>query len=164
LTNKYGINFCIYRQMVKLPNSVVWQLTKKNNSFLVKFNGQTFSHDPLNLTGLHNASQAGLSNSQAVGLQSQKVKSKKGTRGALTLLQRHKSHNKITKNKKNSTSGAVYSSQVLKRGINRIGKVVKNLTHVSERVRRLALKRVQRLHVANRAQVKSVAAKKEEKK
>ncbi len=54
--------------MVKLPSSVLWQLTKKNNSFLVKFNGQTFSHDPLNLTGLHNASSSGLSNNQAVGV------------------------------------------------------------------------------------------------
>ncbi|CDW81060.1 60s ribosomal protein l28 [Stylonychia lemnae] len=151
--------------MVKLPNSVVWQLTKKNNSFLVKFNGQTFSHDPLNLTGLHNASQAGLSNDQSVGLQAQKVKSKKGAlRGAVNLLQRHKSHNKITKRRKNSTSGAVYSSQVLKRGVNRIGRVVKNLTHISERVRRLALKRVQKLHVASRSQVKGGAAKKTEKK
>lgn len=150
--------------MVKLPSSVLWQLTKKNNSFLVKFNGQTFSHDPLNLTGLHNASQAGLSNNLALGLTSEKKKTKKGTRKALVLLSKSKSHNKIAKAKKNSTSGAVYSTQPLRRGINRIGKVVKNLTHISERVRRLALKRVQRLHVANRAQVKGVATKKEEKK
>lgn len=74
--------------MVKLPNSVLWQLTKKNNSFLVKFNGNTFSHDPLNLTGFHNASSAGLSNNAAVGVSSKKVASKKGksTRAEFALL------------------------------------------------------------------------------
>ena len=149
--------------MVKLPNSVLWQLTKKNNSFLVKYNGQTFSHDPLNLTGLHNASQAGLSNNQAVGVQVTKVAAKKGKKASFHLLNRHKSHNKIAKAKKASTSGAVYSVQPVNRGVNKIAKVVKNLTHVSERVRKLALKRVQRRHVASRTHVKA-GAKKEEKK
>jgi large subunit ribosomal protein L28e len=152
--------------MVKLPSSVLWQLTKKNNSFLVKFNGQTFSHDPLNLTGLHNGSSAGLSSNEAVSVQATKVTSKKGKgkKAEFQLLNRHKTHNKVSKAKKASTSGAVYSVQPVRRGVNRIAKVVKNLTHVSERVRRLALKRVQRLHVATRSQVKGAAAKKEEKK
>lgn len=150
--------------MVKLPSSVLWQLTKKNNSFLVKFNGQTFSNDPLNLTGLHNASSAGLSNNGAVGVQAKKVTSKKGKgkKAEFQLLNTHKTHNKIAKAKKNSTSGTVYSAQPVRRGVNRIAKVVKNITHISERVRKLALKRVQRLHAASRTHVKG--AKKEEKK
>lgn len=148
--------------MVKLPNSVLWQLTKKNNSFLVKYNGQQFSHDPFNLTGLHNASASGLSNNQAVSVQATKVKAKKATKAQFVLLNRHKSHNKIAKAKKNSTSGAVYSAQPVKRGVNRIAKVVKGLTHISERVRKLALKRVQRLHVATKSHVKGT--KNEEKK
>jgi hypothetical protein len=150
--------------MVKLSNSVLWQLTKRSNSFLVKFNGSTFTRDPLNLTNLHNAAHAGLSNEGSLNLQAEKVKSKKATRSVFSLLQNHKSHNKISKRKSNSTSGLVYSNQPLKRGINRIGKVVKNLTHITERVRKLALRRVQRLHVATRSHVKGVAAKKEEKK
>lgn len=162
MTNKYGINLCICRQM-KIPSSVLWQLTKKNNSFLVKFNGQTFTHDPLNLTGLHNASSAGLSNDGAISLQATKEKSKKASRPVFTLLHKHKSHNKITK-KKNSTSGLVYSAQPLRRGINRIGKIIKGLPTLTEKVRRVALKRAQRLHVATRSHVKGVAAKKEEKK
>ena len=148
--------------MVKLPNSVLWQLTKKNNSFLVKFEGQQFTHDPLSLTGLHNASQSGLSNNQAVGVQATKIKAKKATKPQFHLLNRHKSHNKIAKAKKDSPSGAVYSVQKVNRGVNRIAKVVKNLTHISERTRKLALKRVQRLHVATRSHVK--ATKSEEKK
>lgn len=147
---------------MKIPSSVLWQLTKKSNSFLVKFNGQTFSRDPLNLTGFHNASSSGLSNDNSIGLQSHVVKTKKGTRRAVTLVQKHKSHNKITKAKKNSSSGAVYATQPLRRGMRRIGKVLKALPLQSERVRRLALQRLRKLHVANRPIVK--ATKKEQKK
>ena len=146
---------------MKVPNTVVWQLTKKYSTFLVKSNGQTFSHDPLNLTNLHNASQAGISNDRSIGLQSTKVQAKKAKRGVVTLLQAHKSHNRITKRKKNSSSGLGFSSQNLRRGFNRLGKTIKALPLHSERVRTLALKRLARLHVANRPLVGGVAVKKE---
>jgi large subunit ribosomal protein L28e len=71
---------------MKVPNSVMWQLTKNYNSYLVKFNGQTFSHDPLNLTNLHNAADSGISNDRAIGLVSRKVQAKKAKRGVVTLL------------------------------------------------------------------------------
>ena len=147
---------------MKIPSEVVWQLTKKYNSFLVKSNGQQLSRDPLNLTGFHNASQSGLVNAHSIGLSAQKVKGKKGTKSVVTLLQRHKSHNKIAKRKANSQSGNLVSTITLKRGINRIGKVVKGLSNISERTRKQALRRLARLHVATRPQVKG--AKKEEKK
>ena len=149
---------------MKIPSSVVWQLTKKYNSYLVKFNGQTFSHDPLNLTNLHNASSAGISKDQAVGIHATKVKAKKASRPSFTLLTKHKSHNKITKRKKNSNSGLVYATNPLRRGVNRIAKTIKALPLHSERQKKLALKRVQRLHVATRLHVKKAAAKKDEKK
>ena len=149
---------------MKIPSSVVWQLTKKWNSFLVKTNGQQLSHDPLNLTGFHNASSAGLANEGSIGLSAVKAKGKKGTKSVVTLLQKHKSHNKITKRKKNSQSALLVSRVALKRGFNRIGKVVKGLSNISERTRKQALKRLARLHVATRPQVKGAAAKKEEKK
>ena len=44
---------------MKVPNCVLWGLTKRWNSYVVKNNSNTFSLDPLNLTGLHNASSAG---------------------------------------------------------------------------------------------------------
>lgn len=149
---------------MKIPSAVVWQLTKKWNSFLVKANGQQFTRDPLNLTGLHNAADSGLANSGTLGLTAVNVKGKKGPKRVVTLLQKHKSHNKITKRKNNSQSSAQVSTIVLKRGINRIGKVVKGLSNITERTRKQALKRVARLHVATRPQVKGAAAKKEEKK
>jgi len=130
---------------------------------LVKFNGEQFSTDPLNLTNLHNASAAGCNN-QAIGLVGRKDKGKKGVKRVITLLQNHKSHNKITKAKKNSQSGNAIAKVELKRGMNRIGKVVKGLPYISERTRKIALKRLQRLHVATRPIVKGAVAKKEEKK
>ena len=111
---------------MKIPSEVVWQLTKKYNSFLVKFNGQQLSRDPLNLTNFHNASQAGISNDRSIGLSVAKsLGKKKGSKRVITLLQKHKTHNKVHKARKGpSTSGALASRVVLKRGINRIGKVV----------------------------------------
>lgn len=149
---------------MKIPSAVVWQLTKRWNSFLVKSNGQQFSHDPLNLTNLHNASQSGLVNTQSIGLSAIKEKGKKGSKSVVTLLQRHKSHNKITKRKKDSQSGLFASKIVLRRGINRIGKVVKGLSGISEKTRKIALRRLTRLHVSTRPLVKGATAKKEEKK
>jgi hypothetical protein len=149
---------------MKVPSSVLWQLTKKSNSYIVKFNGQQFSHDPLNLTGFHNATDSGVSNDRSIGLVGRKIKSKKGTRSVFTLLQKHKDHNKITKRKKNSTSGSGYARTDLRKGIKRIAKVVKGLPLTSERVRKATLRRLQRLHVAYRTHVKGVVAKKEEKK
>jgi hypothetical protein len=144
---------------MKIPNEVVWQLTKKWNSSLLKSNGQQFSRDPLNLTGLHNASSV----NGPLGLSAVNQKDKKGLKRVVTLLQKHKQHNKINK-KANSTSGLLASSVVLKKGINRIGKVVKGLQGVSERTRKQALRRLARLHVATRPHVKGATAKKEEKK
>ena len=152
LALKYGCR-------MKIPREVVWQLTKKWNSNLVKYNGQQWSSDPLNLTGLHNASSTGV-----VGLSARKEKGKKGSKRVITLLQAHKSHNKITKRKKNSQSG-VYTSKIeLRRGLRRIGKAVQGLNGVSNRTKQVALKRLQRLHKASRPHVKGAVAKQEEKK
>lgn len=45
---------------MKISNDVIWMLTKKNNAHIVKFNGQHFSKNPLNLTNLHNRSASGI--------------------------------------------------------------------------------------------------------
>lgn len=145
---------------MRIPSEVVWQLTKKWNSKLVKFNGQQFSHDPLSLTNFHNAS----SSSSTVGLSAVKAKGKKGTKSVVTLLQKHKSHNKIAKRKNNSQSALLASRVVLKRGINRIGKVVKGLSNVTEKTRKTALRRLRKLHGSTRPIVKGAAAKAQEKK
>ena len=145
---------------MKIPSEVVWQLTKKWNSQLVKFNGQQFTSNPLSLTNFHNASQS----ASTIGLSAEKVKGKKGTKRIEHLHETHKSHDKIAKRKNNSTSKLNVSNVTLKRGINRIGKVVKGLPAINNRVRVAALRRLRRLHVATRPIVKGGAAKKEEKK
>ena len=148
---------------MKIPSCVVWELTKKWNSHLVQFNGQQFSYDPLNLTNLHNAASSS-ANEHAIGLVGRKDKGKKGVKRVITLLQKHKQHNKLAKRKQNSQSKLLYSHIDLKRGMNRIGKVVKALPYVPERTKNIALKRLQRLHVALRPQVKGAAPKNIEKK
>ena len=148
---------------MKIPSCVLWQLTKKWNAHLVKNNGQQFSYDPMNLTNLHNASSSS-ANDQVIGLVGRKDKGKKGVKRVITLLQKHKSHNKVIKRKDNSPSALYCSKMELKKGMRRVGKVVKGLPLISERTRKIALKRLQRLHVACRPLVKGVAAKKEQEK
>ena len=150
---------------MKIPSAVVWQLTKRWNSHLVTFNGQQFSHDPLSLTGFHNASQSG-ARDHAIGLTAAKVLSKKGkgTRGVVTLLQRHKSHNKIAKKGKNSQSTLNVSRVELKSGLTRIARVIKGLPHVGDKRKNIALRRLERLNVSTRPIVKGGAAKQEAKK
>ena len=46
--------------------------------------------------------------------------------------------------------------------MNRIGKVVKGLSNVSEKTKKIALKRLQRLHVSTRSTVKGGAKKDED--
>ena len=141
---------------MKVPNCVLWGLTKKTNSFIRKYknNRSAFSVDPLNLTGLHNASSAGLSNDQSIGVQVEKVASKKGKgqKTTFNLLQKHKLYNKrrLTKKGGQSQAGPVYTVNRLGRGANSAGKSIKKVSHVSEANRKVALRRLARLHSAAR--------------
>ena len=61
--------------MATVSDSLVWQLTSRNNSFLQKRNGRTsrsgtvnFSKDPLNIKSLHSFKYSGLANSKAVNV------------------------------------------------------------------------------------------------
>jgi len=70
---------------MKTPDSVIWALTKRNSSYLVKFNGNEFTHNPHSVTGLHNASDA----AGSVSLHGRRVATKKGFRRVFDLTQRH---------------------------------------------------------------------------
>ena len=141
---------------MKIPSCVLWGLTKKTNCFVRKYknNGATFSTDPLSLTGLHNASSAGVSNSQSIGITAEKVASKKG-KGQKTIFNlrlRHKDQNKRRLPKKGgeSQANAVFTTCRLGRQANRAGKTIQKLSNVSESNRKLALRRLARLHAATR--------------
>eukprot|EP01006_Ploeotia_vitrea_P060097 TRINITY_DN75298_c0_g1_i1.p2 TRINITY_DN75298_c0_g1~~TRINITY_DN75298_c0_g1_i1.p2 ORF type:complete len:141 (-),score=86.09 TRINITY_DN75298_c0_g1_i1:344-766(-) len=55
---------------MSVSNDLVWELTKKQNAFLVKRNGKrtVFSRHPQNVTNKHSYKTDGLSNSRAVGV------------------------------------------------------------------------------------------------
>jgi hypothetical protein len=136
---------------MKVPSCVLWGLTKKFNAQLVKFQGNEFSHDPLNLTGLHNASSAGTCNDSGLGITLQRVKSKTGKKfkREYTVLQKHKSHNKQTKAKKDSQSGNLYSTVKVNHGPLRVNKMLKGISGISSLVRKQALHKLRRLHKAS---------------
>mmetsp|Transcript_16176 Transcript_16176/g.11682 ORF Transcript_16176/g.11682 Transcript_16176/m.11682 type:complete len:148 (+) Transcript_16176:41-484(+) len=147
---------------MKIPSEVVWGLTKRWNSTLVKFNHQQFSKDPLNLTGYHNASSSGYANERAIGLQGKKEPTKKKFRSTYSLLVKHKETNRRLKKKKNSRSLLQYSVNDLRGGVHKAVKAIEAM-ELSEMQKKRALKRLQRLAKAGRPQVKA-DAKKEAKK
>lgn len=137
---------------MKLPSAVIWAITKKSNCFLSIPNGsksrlEAFSRDPLNLTGLHCASQAGTTMTNGLGLSAVKsvdTKSKKGFRTDYVLAIGHKSLNKQTKRGvlKSKNAGLVFSNQVIKKGTNHASKTIKGLTFATDKKKALLLKRL----------------------
>ncbi len=63
--------------------SLIWELIKNNNAFLVKRNGVCFSTEKQNLTNVHSYKFSGLANKRAVGVEL--VQTKKGKKVALTV-------------------------------------------------------------------------------
>ncbi|KAI9826804.1 MAG: hypothetical protein M1832_005742 [Thelocarpon impressellum] len=71
-----------------VSSDLIWEITRPNNSFLVKRltnGGAQFSRDPLNLMNKHSRKHAGFVNNKAVGIQP-------GEKGGVTL------HTKKAKN------------------------------------------------------------------
>ncbi|KAJ5822909.1 hypothetical protein N7447_005249 [Penicillium robsamsonii] len=55
-----------------ISNELIWQITRKQNAYLVNRNsagGFQFSRDPLNLVNKHSLKYAGFANNKAVGVQ-----------------------------------------------------------------------------------------------
>ncbi|KAI9303985.1 ribosomal protein L28e [Cunninghamella echinulata] len=52
-----------------MSSALVWELIKKNNSFIVKRDGVQFSKEPTNLTNVHSFKYSGIANEKAVGIQ-----------------------------------------------------------------------------------------------
>ena len=145
---------------MKVPSCVLWALTKKNSAFIVKQKGansrrEAFSKDPLNLTGLHNASSAGYTAENGIGLHAEKTASKKNFRREYVLAINHKSYNKTARVTKNTQGAAKLnaSSQRIKRGTAAAAKVIKGLTFANDKKKALLLKRLGKLHGATRDQL-----------
>lgn len=148
---------------MKVPSCVLWQLTKNNSKFIRRPTGSksrldSFSTDPLNLTGLHNASSQGFTADNAYGLGMNKAesKTKKKFNREYVLRINHKSyHNnsKFLKNK-NGQAGLCHTTQRIKHGTNQAAKTIKGLHFATDAKKALLLKRLGRLHAASRAHVK----------
>jgi len=133
---KHSVEFCLnlgvllfyfltdtdfYSLVMKTPDCVIWALTKRNNSQLVKFNGNEWTHNPLSLTGFHNAS----SSSSTIGVGAHHKKSKKNFRRVFSLTLKHKlSHGLKTAKSANSQSHISTSQINLTKDVNRAAKVI----------------------------------------
>ena len=118
-------------------------MTKKNSAFVVQPAGaksrkEQFSCDPLNLTGLHNASAQGYTAEEAVGLRAERGESekKKDFRKVFYLLEA-KEGGKLC-----------CSSKKIAKGAPKTAKTIKEIGYVNEKKRALLLKRLGKLNNA----------------
>ena len=155
-----------------MSNSVLWELTKKNNAFLVKRYGVTLSSDPYNPTGRNIRSHSGFINTGSVAISLIKPSEKKKNlrHVSLTFLKKKKF---IVKNKTpfKKAKGDPFvnvhkESLLLKAGIHSAAKVIKRKLANRPGLAKLALRKLFLLHKANVAKkvratrVKNVAQKK----
>ncbi|KAJ5397265.1 60S ribosomal protein L28 [Penicillium cosmopolitanum] len=59
-------------ERTNVSNDLVWQITRNQNSYLVRRNtggGSQFSRDPLNLVNKHSFKYSGFANTKAIGVQ-----------------------------------------------------------------------------------------------
>ena len=125
---------------MRQPSCVIWALTKRHNSYLSKWQGNEFSHNPLNLTGFHNASQS----ASTIGVSGHLEKAKKRFRRVFCLKLAHKPrHHKVFKKTSESKQG--YSHQKVKKEVRHTAKTIRGLTYQNEKVKTLALRRLARL-------------------
>jgi hypothetical protein len=111
---------------MKTPDCVIWALTKRNNAQLVKFAGNEFTHNPLSLTGFHNAS----STASTVSLVSTKKHSEKKFKRTFTLITKHKqTHGQKKARSATSSAGLLVSRVNMTKNVNRVAKVIQGLTY-----------------------------------
>ena len=148
---------------MRQPSCVLWALTKHNSAFKRQHKGMKsrldcFSADPLNNTGMHNASSAGFTVENAIGLAAKKgeSKSKKGFRREYELRVGHKSYHHTNKRVLgNASAGLSHSTQTIRRGTSHAAKSIQGLTFVTSAKKQMLLKRLGRLHAATRDLVKN---------
>merc|ERR1712194_227021 len=113
---------------------------------------ECFSADPLNLTGLHNSSSAGLSAENGIGLAVVRAQSKKNKsfRRDYQLKIAHKSHHKTNKVTQGPVAGLNHSTVTITHGTGKSARAIQGLTFANSAKKQLLLKRLGRLHAASR--------------
>ncbi|KAG6473937.1 60S ribosomal protein L28-1-like [Zingiber officinale] len=103
--------------MATIPEPLIWEIVKKNNSFLVKQYGSgtnkvVFSREPNNLCNLHSYKHSGLANKKTV-----------------TILPGEKDLNVVlatTKTKKQNKPASLHNRTELKKEFFKMAKIVKS--------------------------------------
>ncbi|CAI9757653.1 unnamed protein product [Fraxinus pennsylvanica] len=116
---QHPILFRVLRSAVKMatvPGQLIWEIVKKNNSFLVKEFGNgtagvVFSKEPNNLYNLHSYKHSGLANKKTVTIQPGKDQS--------VLLA-------TSKTKKQNKPASVLNKSVMKKEFSSMAKAVSN--------------------------------------
>lgn len=133
---------------MKTPDCVIWALTKKHNSQLVKFNGNDWTTNPLSITGFHNAS----SNSSTISVGAHHKKTKKHFKRVFTLNLKHKlTHGAKTAKPAKSPSKITHSQVHLTREVHHAAKVIQGLTFQNLKAKNGALRQLARQSAANRS-------------
>merc|ERR1711935_571164 len=141
------------RKHMSVSQDVIWQLTKRNNSSLVKFNFNQWSKNKMNMTGFHNASQAASSLSVKA--------SGKGKSLRFNIYGKCAQKHGIKKVVKAScNNGTNYCHSTSTAG--HAAKAVKNMVFPAAHHKKMALQRVQRIHVQDRSSVPKAKAAKAE--
>ena len=131
---------------MKTPDCVIWGLTKRHNSKLVKFNGNQWTHNPLSITGFHNAS----SSSSSINVGSAQKKTKKSFRSVITLNLKHKlGHGAKSAKSAHSQSKIAHSQLVLSKDVGRVAKAIQGLTFQNQKEKNQALRKLARQNAAN---------------
>ncbi|KAL3632901.1 Large ribosomal subunit protein eL28y [Castilleja foliolosa] len=127
--------------MATVPGQLIWEIVKKNNSFLVKQFGNgtasiRFSKEPNNLCNLHSYKHSGLANKKTVSIQPGKDQS--------VLFS-------TTKTKKQNKPSGLLHRSLLKKEFSRMAKTVSN--QVADNYYRPDLKKaaLARLSVVNKS-------------
>ena len=142
---------------MKTPDCVIWALTKRNSSYLVKFNGNEFTHDPHSVTGFHNASES----ANKVSIHGARVATKKGAKRVFTLTQEHHNARHGLKKAKpgKSLSRLNHAEQPLTKETTHAVKVINGLDKVNQTRKNRIVRRLARLHAANRTHVEAAPKK-----
>merc|ERR1712146_326955 len=116
-------------------SDLLWALTRKNNSFLVKRNGLQLTSEPNNLTGKHCFKYSGLANEEAVGIEecprgvTLKKTNKKNAmapKRSVVSIDLKKDFRKVSPTIKNKTEGSYYRRDLAKPALARWYKIWKS--------------------------------------
>ncbi|KAJ1285039.1 hypothetical protein BS78_03G250200 [Paspalum vaginatum] len=104
--------------MATVPDSLIWDIVRKNNSFLIKQFGNgnakvQFSKEPNNLYNVHSYKHSGLANKKTVTVQPAS-----GKEMAVLLS--------TTKTKKQNKPASLYHKSVMRKDFRKMAKAVKN--------------------------------------